>query len=95
MGKNYTKPHDENYEDSLEDYFYLAMTFSQALGEILDDGQGILIDLKGDALKIHPESKRIVIFNDGDMVRVIDASERTDLNHGDRIMMIKPENIEN
>jgi len=95
MGKNYTKPYDENYEDQPEDYFYLAMTFSQALGEILDDGTGILLDLKGEALHIHPEAKRIIVFNDGDMVRVVDASERDDLNHGDWIKMIKQDNISN
>jgi len=95
MGKNYTKPYDKNYEDKPEDYFFLAMTFSQALGQILKEGQGILIDLKGEALKIHPEAKRVVVFNDGDMIRVVDTTERTDLKHGDWVQMINKDNIIN
>jgi len=95
MSKNYTKPYDENYEDKSEDYLFLVMAFGRALSAMLDEGQGILVDLKGDALKIHPEAKRVVIFNDGEMMRVINATERTDLQHGDRIMMISGENIQN
>ena len=95
MGKNYTKPYDENYEDQPEDYLFLVMAFGRALSAMLDDGQGILIDLKGDAIKIHPEAKRVVVFNDGEMIRVINASERTDLEDGDRIMLIKKDNIQN
>lgn len=92
---NYTKPHDENYEDTPEDYLWLTMAFGRALTSILSEGQGILIDMKGDALKIKPEAKRVVIFNDGKMIRVINADERTDLKDGDRIMMIDKGNIEN
>jgi len=92
---NYTKPHEENYEDTPEDYFYSAMTFSQALAEVLDEGQGVIIDLKGDAVKIHPDAKRVIVFSDGDMMRIINATERTDLKHGDWIQMIKKEDIEN
>ena len=95
MSKNYTKPHDENYEDTKEDYLYLTMAFSRALGRLISNEQGIFIKMKGDALKIHPEVKNVVVFNDGDMMRVIDATERKDLRDGDFIKMIKPENLEN
>ena len=95
MGKNYTKPHNKDYEDKPEDYLFLTMAFSQALATVLKDGKGILIELKGDALKIHPEAKRVIVFNDGDMMRIIDATERKDLRDGDFIKMIKPENLEN
>ena len=71
------------------------MAFSQVLGEILGDGYGVLIDLKGDVLKIHPEAKRVIVFNDGDMIRIINATERDDLNHGDIIQMINKDNIIN
>ena len=95
MGKNYTKPYDKDYEDQPEDYLFLVMAFGRALSAMLDDGHGILIDLKGDAIKLHPEAKRVVVFNDGKMIRVVNASERTDLEDGDRIMMIIGENIQN
>jgi hypothetical protein len=95
MDKNYTKPYNKNYEDKPEDYLFLTMAFGRALSAMLDEGHGILIDMKGDALKIHPEAKRVVVFNDGKMMRVINASERTDLEDGDRIMMINEKNIDN
>ena len=92
---NYTKPHDKDYEDKPEDYLWLTMAFGRALGKMLDAGQGILIDMKGDALKIRPEAKRVVLFNDGKMIRVVNAEERTDLEDGDRIMMVDKGSIEN
>jgi len=95
MGKNYTKPYDENYDDTREDYLFLAMVFSQVLGNMLDAGHGILIDLKGDALKLRPDTHRVVVFNDSKMIRIINADERTDLSHGDRIMMIDGDSITN
>ena len=95
MNKNYTKPHDENYEDTPEDYLFLVMTFGRVLSKFLAKGQGVLIDLKGDMIKIHPELSRIVVFNDGKMMRVIDASERTDLKDGDMIQMFDKESLSN
>lgn len=95
LGKNYTKPHDDDYKDTPEDYLFLTMAFGRALSAMLADGHGILIDLKGDALKIHPEAKRVVVFNDGKMIRVVNASEHIDLEDGDRIIMIDENNISN
>jgi len=95
MDKNYTKPHDKDYKDTPEDYLWLVMAFGRALSAMLGDGQGILIDMKADALKIRPEAKRVVVFNDGKMIRVVDASERTDLKDGDRIQMIDKNFISN
>jgi len=95
MSKNYTKPHDENYKDKPEDYLWLVMAMGRALSSMLADGQGVLIDMKGDALKIKPEATRVVVFNDGEMIRVIDATDRTDLKDGDRIMMVTKNYISN
>lgn len=92
---NYTKPHDEDYEDTKDDYLFLTMVFGRALTKFLAKGQGVLIDLKGDMLKLRSDVKRIVIFNDGELVRVINADERTDLEDGDMIQMIDKGNIEN
>ena len=95
MGKNYTKPYNENYEDTPEDYLFLVMTFGRVLSKFLAKGQGVLIDLKGDMLKLKPEVTRVVVFNDGKMMRVIKADERTDLEDGDMIMMMDKGSIEN
>ena len=64
------------------------MAFSQALATVLEDGKGIFIELKGDALKIYPDAKRVIVFNDGEMIRVVKANERTDVKHGNWVQMI-------
>ncbi len=92
---NYTRPLDKDYVDKPEDYLFLTMAFSRVLTKFLAKGQGVLIDLKGDMIKIHPELSRIVVFNDGKMMRVIDASERTDLKDGDMIQMFDKESLSN
>lgn len=93
--KNYTRPDDENYEDKPEDWLFLTMIFGRALTKFLAHGQGILIDVKGDMIELHPDAKRVIIFNDGKQLRVINATERTDLQDGDLIQMIAEDNIIN
>ena len=94
MSKNYIKPYDDNYEDTPEDYLYLAMTFSQALNEVLDKGVGVVIEVRGDALNIH-DAKKVVVFNDGEMIRVVAAGEKSDLQHGNWVQMIRKDNVSN
>ena len=90
---NYTKPYDKNYEDTPEDYLYLAMVFSQVLDTLLAEGQGVVIELKGDTLKLRPE-KSVVVFNDKNMIRIIENTDEN-LKHGDRVIMINGDNIQN
>ena len=84
---NYTRPYNKNYEDTPEDYLYLAMAFSQTLDCLLAEGQGVFIELSGDALKLKPETKKVIVFNDSRMIRVI-KSDDENLKHGDRVIMI-------
>jgi hypothetical protein len=89
LGKNYTKPNNDDYKDKPEDYLFLVMAFGRALSEMLPDGHGIFVELRGDALKINPDAKNVVIFNDGDMMRVVKYEEDgSGLKNGDRIIMI-------
>ena len=43
MAKNYTKPHDKDYEDKPEDYLFLTMAFGRVLSKFLAKGQGVLL----------------------------------------------------
>lgn len=91
---NYTRPYDDDYEDTPEDYLYLAMTFSQALDSLLAEGQGVFLKLRGDLLKMKPESKNVIVFNDSKMIRIIETDDKK-LKHGDRVIMIDKNNIQN
>ena len=90
---NYTRPYDNDYEDTSEDYLYTAMTFSQALAALLGEGQGVFIELKGDALKMNPDSKKVIVFSCDKMIRIIDSDEN--LKHGERVIMIDKNKIQN
>lgn len=95
IGKNYTRPDDENYEDKPEDWLFLSIAFSRALSRFLADGQGVIIDSKGGMLEIKPDVKRIIIFNDGEQMRIVDGSERTDLKDGTLITMVNGDILSN
>lgn len=94
MGKNYTRPYEDDYEDTPDDYLYIAMAFSQALDALLTEGQGVFLELKGDTLKMKPETKKVIVFNDSKMIRIIDTDDKN-LKHGERVMMINKNNIQN
>lgn len=92
---NYTKPNDENYEDKPEDWLFCSLTFSAALGFLLPEDKGIIIDIKGDMVDLHPTAKRVIVFNNGKRTEIIDASERTDLKEGDWVRVISSDNLKN
>ena len=92
---NYTKPNNENHKDDPNDWLFGSLTFSFALNHLIPQNHGIIIDLKGDALELHPSAKRVIVFNDGEMMSIMDADERTDLKDGDLVLMINEDNIIN
>ena len=92
---NYTKPNNKNYKDKPEDWLFYSLIFTRTLSFLLNENEGVLIDLKGDMLELHPELSRVIVFNNGEQIEVIEASERTDLNEGDIIQMIDDKNIKN
>jgi hypothetical protein len=92
---NYTKPDDKNYEDKPEDWLFCSLLFSGALGFLLKPGRAIFLKLSGDELKIHPEIKYVIVWNDGKNMAMHDASDRTDLKEGDHIIMIEEKDLPN
>lgn len=92
---NYTKPDKEEYEDRPEDWLFCALSFSSALSFTIPEGMGIIVDVKGDMADIQPSTKRIIVYNSEKMIRIIDASERTDLKEGDWVHMIDSDTIVN
>jgi len=92
---NYTRPDDKNYEDKPEDWLFSALAFSAALGFVVPEGQGIIVDVKGDMIGIRPSAKRIIVYNNGQMMEILNASERTDLKEGSWVRVISKNNIIN
>jgi hypothetical protein len=92
---NYTKPNDENYEDKPEDWLLTSLIFTRAISFLLPENHGIVVDLKGDAIKLYPDAKRVIVGHSDRQVYLEPADERTDLNEGDWVEIIRPENIQN
>lgn len=60
---NYTRPNDFSYEDTPEDWLNSALIFARTLSLILPDGQGIVVDLVGDAKSPDdPECKKVLVY---------------------------------
>jgi hypothetical protein len=91
---NYTRP-DEDYEDKPEDWLFCALTYATTLSFLIPPQEGIIVDLKGDAINLHPGTKRVIVHNDGIKIGIIKADERGDLKAGDRVKMIIRNNIIN
>jgi hypothetical protein len=85
---NYSRPKDSNHEDEPEDWLFGALLFSRALGLILKEGEGIVVDLKGDMIDLYPDAKRVIVYATKHQIAVEDADERDDLKEGDLVQMI-------
>lgn len=92
---NYTKPNNPDHIDDPKDWLYSALVFSRALGLIINDGEGVVVDLVGDARTLYPKVKKVVVHRYNNQIKISDISERDDLNEGDVIMMIDQNNISN
>ena len=95
LGENYTRPNDDEHIDTPEDWLFGSLLFARTLGLVLGSNQGVVVDLNGDMVSLHPSSNRVIVFNDGHLISVINADERTDLKEGDYVQVIKEENIQN
>jgi len=74
---------------------FCALSFSAALGFVIPEGKGILIDVKGDMATLHPTAQKVIVYNNGKMMEIIDASDRTDLKEGEWVIVIPSDNISN
>jgi len=68
---NYTKSNDLSYQDKPEDWLNSALIMTRALGLILKDKEGVIVDIVGD---INPEiangAKKLMVFSEGDQIKV-------------------------
>jgi hypothetical protein len=53
---------DNSQNLSHQDYFNASLLFSQALSLVLDDKQGIVVDIKTDDIKLNDDASKVVIY---------------------------------
>jgi hypothetical protein len=53
---------DNSQNLSNQDYLNASLLFSQALSLVLDDKQGIVVDVKSEDVKLNDEASKVVIY---------------------------------
>jgi hypothetical protein len=83
---NYTNPNDPDYQDEPEDWLNSALIFARALSLILNEKEGIVVDIKGDVqFQMDPEVKRVIVFKEDRMIRIIEC--HADLEEGQYVKL--------
>jgi hypothetical protein len=93
LGKNYTKPEDPNHKDDPKDWLSSALILSSALGHVLDENEGVVVEITGDmnasGKMFH---KSVVVYSGSDgMVHIIPGEDY--YKNGDHVD-IHPEMLE-
>lgn len=83
-GVNFTRPNDEDYEDKPEDWLKGALAFAAALGHLLKDNEGIVVDCKND-LKELTKCDKIMVYQKNNQINIEELE--ADLPEGSLIMV--------
>jgi hypothetical protein len=78
---NYTNANNPDYQDKPEDWLNSSLIFARTLGLILKDGEGIIVDIVGDAkFQLDETVKKVVVFSREGQIVVTECEE--DLEEG-------------
>jgi hypothetical protein len=78
-------------EETYEDIFFSRFIFVRALGALLPEGKGVFLVFSDEESPF----KRVIVHNTDNVIGVLDAEERTDLKHGDWVVLISEDLIKN
>lgn len=83
---NYTNANDPDYQDKPEDWLNSSLIFARALGLVLREREGVVVDIVGDAKFQMDESvKKVIVFNRESQIVVTECEE--DLEEGQFVMV--------
>ena len=81
---NYTRPNDLEHEDKPEDWLNSALVFAQAIGHLLKENEGVVVELKG-AAKEGFETPKVIVYNGERRIHVTECDDN--LNAGQMVWM--------
>jgi hypothetical protein len=81
---NYTNPEQSGQGQNPQDLINASLIFARALGLILKDGEGIVVDIKGD-IDLGEEVKKVIVFEYQNQVHIYKCDE--DLEEGTAVNM--------
>jgi hypothetical protein len=85
---NYTNPENAGEGQNPQDLINASLIFARALGLILKDGEGIVVDVVGD-INLGEEVKKVIVFEYKDQVHIYKCEE--DLEEGTAVNMDRNE----
>lgn len=71
--ENYTNPEQSGQEQNPKEFLNALLLFANALGLILQEGQGIVIDVKGDVDL--PNMKKVIVYKNQERVHITECKE--------------------
>jgi hypothetical protein len=90
MQENYTNPEQAGKEQNPQDLMNASLIFARALGLILKDGEGIVVDITGN-IDLGKDVKKVIVFKNEEQVHIYMCEE--DIPEGTAVNM-KPSEIE-
>lgn len=84
QSENYTNPEQAGEGQNPQDLINASLIFARALGLILKNGEGIVVDVVGD-IDLGPETKKVIVFEYNDQVHIYKCEE--DLEEGTAVNM--------
>jgi hypothetical protein len=82
--KNYTTPKQAGGGQNPQDLINASLIFARALGLILSEGEGIVVDIVGD-INLGEEVKKVIVFEHDNQVHIYKCEE--DLKEGTPVNM--------
>jgi hypothetical protein len=81
---NYTNPKQSGQGQNPQDLINASLIFARALGLILKEGEGIVVDIKGD-INLGEDVKKVIVFEYQNQVHIYKCEE--DLEEGTAVNM--------
>ena len=72
---NYTNPNSPEHQDTPQDWLNSAMIFARTLGLVLQDGEGVVVELTGDVDIPNVESGKVIVFRLDGMIRITECDD--------------------
>lgn len=84
MQENHLKQNEEGYQDGPQELLNASLIFARALGLILKENEGIVVDIVGD-INLGEEVKKVIVFKFENQVHIYKCDE--DIPEGNAVNM--------
>ena len=85
--ENYTNPEQSGQEQNPQDLLNASLIFARALGLILQEGEGVVVDISGD-VALGNDVNKVIVFNKDEQVHIFKCEE--DLPEGTAVSLNPP-----